>query len=55
MVGAIRNHVPIPSTDLRVEYVISRTKDLLGLRRHLMSAENIWWLIWWKMDYDDTS
>jgi hypothetical protein len=45
MAQAVRDCLPVPSAEVGIERVFSGGRDVLGLRRHLMSAETMRWLM----------
>lgn len=52
MARAARDYLAVPSTEVGVERVFSGARDVLGLRRHSMSAETMRWLVLLKSHYD---
>ena len=55
MARAARDYLSVPSTEVGVERVFSGARDVLGLRRHCMSAETMRWLVLLKSHYDHAS
>jgi hAT family C-terminal dimerisation region/Domain of unknown function (DUF4413) len=45
MSQAVRDYLPVPSAEVGIERVFSGGRDVLGLRRHSMSAETMRWLM----------
>ena len=52
MAQALRDYLPIPSAEVGVERLFSDARNVLGIRRHCLNAETIWWLILLKGYYD---